>query len=123
MSIIAVEDARKRCVSQRGLLAGDAARLYSCQPVQFRIIPHSTFAPPPEALDLLWEQLGGYHEDVSFTKTGPEIVAITGEDAPVSMTTDERVEIGRRAVLDIVGDVCEGAAGLRSDWFAVRSEL
>jgi hypothetical protein len=97
--------------------------LYPCQSVQFRIIPHSALAPPSDALDLLWEQLGGHHEDVSFAKAGPEIAASTGEDAPVSMTVDERVEIGRRAVLDIVREVCEGAPGLRSDWFAVRSEL
>lgn len=105
------------------MLVTGLARLYPCPLVQFRIIPHSAFAPPSDALDLLWEQLGGHHEDVSFAKVGPEIVATTGEDAPVSMTMDERVEIGRRAVLSIVGDVCEGASGLRSDWFAVRSEL
>lgn len=91
--------------------------------MQFRITPHSALAPPPDALELLWEQLGGYHEDVSFAKVGPEIMATTGEDAPVSMTVDERVEIGRRAVLDILREVCDGAPELRSDWFAVRSEL
>lgn len=91
--------------------------------MQFRITPHSALAPPPDALELLWEQLGGYFEDVSFVKVGPEIMATTGEDAPVSMTVDERVEIGRRAVLDIVREICEGAPELRSDWFAVRSEL
>jgi hypothetical protein len=105
------------------LLASDTARLYPCALVQFRITPHSALAPPPDALELLWQQLGGDHEDVSFAKVGSEITATTGEDAPVSMTVDERVEIGRRAVLDIVREICEQAPELRSDWFAVRSEL
>jgi hypothetical protein len=89
--------------------------------VQFRITPHSAFAPPADALDLLWQRLGTNHEDVSFEKAGSEITAITDEDAPVAMTSDERAEIGRRAVLDIVREVCEVAPELRSDWFAVSS--
>jgi len=42
-----------------------------------------------------------------------------GEDLPASMERDERAEIGRRAVLDIVCDVCESAPELELDWFAV----
>jgi len=38
------------------------------------------------------------------------------------MTHDERVDIGRRAVLDIMLEACEGTPGLNSDWFAVGSE-
>jgi hypothetical protein len=38
------------------------------------------------------------------------------------MTRDERTEIGRRVVLDVVQEVCE-ASDLESDWFAVSSEL
>jgi hypothetical protein len=113
----------KRGIIRRNLLAGGTAQLYPCAFVQFRITPHSALAPPPDALELLWEHLGAYYEDVSFARVGPEIVATTGEDAPVSMTVDERVDIGRRAVLDVVREVCEGAPGLRSDWFAVSSEL
>jgi hypothetical protein len=89
--------------------------------VQFRITLHSGYAPPPDALDLLWERLGPQREEVSFAKVGPEIRATTGEDAPVSMTSDERAEIGRRAVLDIVRDVCDGTPELRSDWFAISA--
>jgi hypothetical protein len=80
-------------------------------------------APPADALDLLWQQLGSEREEVSFERLSGEISATTGEDAPVSMTRDERVHIGRRAVLDIVREVCEEAPELRSDWFAVSSEL
>jgi len=89
--------------------------------VQFRITPHSGYAPPADALDLLWERLGARRDGVSFTKVGVEIRATTGEDAPVSMTSDERAEIGRRAVLDVVRDICDGVPELRSDWFAVSA--
>ncbi|HLM85217.1 MAG TPA: hypothetical protein VK272_03410 [Solirubrobacteraceae bacterium] len=89
--------------------------------MQFRITPHSGFALPDDALDLLWARLGARREEVSFAKVGDEIRATTGEDAPVSMTRDERAEIGRRAVLHVVCDVCERAPELRSDWFAVSA--
>jgi hypothetical protein len=91
--------------------------------VRFRITPHSALAPPEDALELLWQQLGPSREEVSFVKEDAEIVATTDEDPPVSMTRDERDEIGRRAVLDVVREVCELAPDLRSDWFAVSSEL
>jgi hypothetical protein len=87
--------------------------------MQFRITPHSTYAPPPDALELLWQRLGPKYEDVSFTRVGAEIRATTDEDAPVSMTRDERAEIGRRAVLAALREVCEAAPELSLDWFAV----
>lgn len=87
--------------------------------MKFRITCHSGFEPPADALELLWQQLGADRDDVSFTKAGTEIRATVGEDAPVSMTRDERAEIGRRAVLDVVLGVCEQAPELKSDWFAV----
>ncbi len=89
--------------------------------MQFRITPHSTHTPPEGALDLLWQRLGASREEVSFVRVGTEIRATTGEDAPVSMTRDERADIGRRAVLAVVRDVCEGAPELSSDWFAVSA--
>jgi len=90
--------------------------------VKFRISRHSAFKPPDDALDLLWLRLGASRDEVSFTKVGAEITASTGEDAPVSMTSDERVDIGRRAILEILRDVCELAPELKSDWFAVSFE-
>jgi hypothetical protein len=87
--------------------------------VQFRITPHATYAPPADALDLLWQRLGASREEVSFTRVGAEIRATTDEDAPVSMTRDERADIGRRAVLAVLREVCEAAPELSSDWFAV----
>jgi hypothetical protein len=73
-------------------------------------------------MDLLWQRLGASHDEPSFAKVGPEISATWGEDAPASMERDERAEIGRRAVLDIVIGVCELAPELNSDWFAVSAQ-
>jgi hypothetical protein len=90
--------------------------------VQFRITPHSGHDAPPDAIELLWRHLDDRGEEVSFAKVGPEIEADTGEDA-VSMTRDERAGIGRRLILGVLREVCEGAPELQSDWFAVSSEL
>ncbi len=38
------------------------------------------------------------------------------------MTRDERIEIGRRAVLDALREVCDRSPELKSDWFAVSPE-
>lgn len=77
-------------------------------------------------MDLLWQRLEAHphgssfsSHEVTFAKGDAEIFATWGEDTPVSMTQDERAEIGRRAVLDIVCSVCEQVSGLNSDWFAV----
>jgi hypothetical protein len=90
--------------------------------VQFRITPHSGYTPPADAIERLWERRGPRRDDVTFAKVGNGITARTGDEAPVSMTRDERTEIGRRVVLDVVQEVCE-ASDLESDWFAVSSEL
>jgi hypothetical protein len=92
--------------------------------VEFRITPHSGFrasSQPANAIDLLWQRLGASYEDVSFARFGPEIRATWTEDVSVSMERDERVEIGRRAVLRILRDACERAPELELDWFAVGS--
>ncbi len=52
---------------------------------------------------------------------GADIRAKWGEDAPVSMERDVREQIGRRAVLDIVQEVCERSSELMPDWFAVSA--
>jgi hypothetical protein len=87
--------------------------------MKFRISLHSGFAAPSDALDLLWQRLDANRNETRFAKDGAEISATWGADAPVSMERDERKEIGRRAVLDIVCDVCDRAPELKSDWFAV----
>jgi hypothetical protein len=88
--------------------------------VTFRITIHSGSTAPADALDLLWQRLDGYRGgDARFAKVDAQIRATWGEDAPISMERDEREEIGRRAVLDIVCEVCERAPELKSDWFAV----
>jgi hypothetical protein len=89
--------------------------------VTFRITLHSGFAAPAHALEELWQRLDGNHDDARFANAGAEITVTWGEDAPISMERYEREEIGRRAVLDIVHDVCARAPELESDWFAVSA--
>ncbi len=89
--------------------------------MRFKITRHSGYRPPDDALDLLLTRLGPKREEVTFAKVGAEIWATLEADAPVAMTHDERADIGRRAVLSVVHEACEGAAGLNSDWFAVSS--
>ncbi len=63
--------------------------------------------------------MGSRREDVSFARVGGEITANVDRDVPIAMTHDERSDIGRRAVLEIVGEVCELAPELKLDWFAI----
>lgn len=90
--------------------------------MRFKITHHSGFGAPAEALELLWPRLAASGAEVSFAKVGREIRAMTDEDAPVSVTSDERLEVGRLAVLSAVRDACDGVPGLKSDWFAVSPE-
>lgn len=87
--------------------------------MRFRITLHSGFAAPADALDLLLQQLGTDRDDVLFAKVGTEIRVIWKEEVPISMECDEREEIGRLVVLNVVCDVCERTPQLKSDWFAV----
>jgi hypothetical protein len=89
--------------------------------VNFRITRHSGWSAPENALDLLWERLGPTREEASFVRAGSEIRATWGIDIPVAMERDEREEIGRNAILEIVRGVCERTPELRSDWFAVSA--
>jgi hypothetical protein len=87
--------------------------------VRFRIGLHTGHKAPPDAVARLAERLGGRREEARFSLRGGELEAIWGEDAPSSMSRDERAEIGRSALLEIVGEACERAPGLRLDWFAI----
>jgi hypothetical protein len=90
--------------------------------MRFRISHHSGHVVPDDALELLSQHLGPSREQVSFSKVGPFIMATVRDDSPVSMTHDERVDAGRRQVLEVVSDVCEVSPELKFDWFAVSSE-
>ena len=91
----------------------------------FKITHHSGFAAPADALDLLWLRLDCNRDDVRnrdvvrFAKVDAELRATWKADAPLSMERPEREEFGRRAVLSILYEVCEGAPELKSDWYAV----
>jgi hypothetical protein len=75
--------------------------------------------PPEHVLDLLSEKIPPRREDVMFTKVGGEIRARLDRDEAVWMTSDERTEIGREAVLEVLGNLCERWPELKLDWYAV----
>jgi len=54
-----------------------------------------------------------------FSTVAGEIVARLDRDDAISMTRDERIEIGRQMVLGVVGEICERSPDLKLDWFAV----
>ncbi len=87
--------------------------------MDFTIAPHSGFKPPADAIEQLWAVLGSARDEARFARRGADITATWGEDAPISMERDERADIGRRAILSIVRDVCETTPGISSDWYAV----
>lgn len=93
---------------------------YCCR-VEFKITNHSGSSAPEDALDLLYEQLEGMRGSIRFVKRGAEIRTMLRGDTPVSMESDEREEIGRREVLDIVREICDKAPQLKLDWFAVSA--
>ncbi len=88
--------------------------------MRFAVTHHSGSGAPEDALELLWAWLDGRRfEDVSFSRSGTEITARTGEDGPISRERDERGETGRLTVLECVTSVCERVPELKSDWYAI----
>jgi hypothetical protein len=89
--------------------------------VRFKIGVHSGFGAPADAIQRLAAKLGPAHGDARFTLSGGEIRVRFSDDAPVSMESDEREEIGRAALLKILDEVCERSSDLRFDWYAVSA--
>ncbi len=77
------------------------------------------FAAPDDALQLLLARLGPRRDGVSFRMVGDQLRAAYGGDPPVSMTRDERVEVARRAVLDVLVGICATDPELNVEWYAV----
>jgi len=91
--------------------------------VQFRITPHHGFTSstrPANSVDLLGQRLGESHGGASFARVSPDEITATWGEGPASTQRGyERAESGRRAVLEILRDVCDGAPELELDWYAV----
>lgn len=83
----------------------------------FKIAHHSGTRPPADALDRLLAKLGPERENVRFTKAGSELRADWRGGA--SAMSHEQSEMGRRAVFEMVRDICERSPGLDVEWFAV----
>jgi hypothetical protein len=89
--------------------------------MDFRITCHSRSGAPDDALDRLWAHLGARRDDASFTRSRRDIRASWGADSPVAMERDEREEIGRAAIFEIIRSVCAQTPDLESDWYAVSA--
>jgi hypothetical protein len=87
--------------------------------VTFRIGRHSGFAVPADALELLLRRLGSQLDHVSFAMVGAEIRARTAQPLGDAMSREARIDLERRAIVDLICDVCDDAPELKSDWFAV----
>jgi hypothetical protein len=87
--------------------------------MRFRVTRHTAVKPPGHVLDLLVEQLPPRREDVLFTRGASRIGARVDRDESVWMTSDERLELGRLAVLEALGEVCERTPDLKLSWYAV----
>jgi hypothetical protein len=90
--------------------------------VRFTIAIHSGHGAPPDAIARLASALGPERDEAYFTTGEREIYATWGDDVPVSMERDEREEVGREAVLEILERVCETSPELHYDWFAVSAQ-
>jgi hypothetical protein len=88
--------------------------------VRFTIGVHTGHGAPGDAIERLARQLGPERDEARFTLSGGEIDASWGEDVPVSMASDERKEIGRLQLLELVEEACEDA-GLSFDWYAISA--
>ena len=91
--------------------------------MKFKITIHARSGAPDDALELLFARLGSSREEVRFSKPGAAIIATWGSDAPAAMERDERSEVGRRLIWDIVQEVCDGAPDVRAAWFAVSPQF
>ena len=88
--------------------------------MRFAITEHSRSGAPADALELLWKRLDGRRfEDVSFKRSGSDVIARIDNDAPIGREGDERHEADRLAVLACLHEVCERAPELNGAWFAV----
>jgi hypothetical protein len=96
--------------------------------VNFKITEHAghhkafrlkAYSIPDDALEQLFARLGARRSGVTFKMVGTQIRASYGGDPPVYMTRDERVEIARRAVLDVVIEACSDNPPLDAEWYAV----
>ena len=90
--------------------------------MRFNITRHAAVSPPVDALDQLWPKLGTQRDQVSFARVGTKIRATWGVEASTAMTQDERSEIGRRVILEIVLETCDRSPELKSKWYAVSPD-
>ncbi|HWG09186.1 MAG TPA: hypothetical protein VN672_09285 [Solirubrobacteraceae bacterium] len=87
--------------------------------MRFRITRHAGHAAPADAMELLLRRLGPRRDEVSFALVGAELRATTDDGEGYSWSREERVDVARRAIFDMLVEVCADAPELEAEWFAV----
>jgi hypothetical protein len=87
--------------------------------VRFRITRHSGYAAPDDAMERLLRRLGHRRNDVTFAIADGQIVASSEQEEGDREDRESRIEVGRRAVFDILDEACRSSPELESDWYAV----
>lgn len=88
--------------------------------MRFKITRHRGHRGAPEdALDSLWDQISRRHEDVSFARRSSAIVATWQGELAAGSERNERAELGRLRVLEVLTDVCGQSPQLELGWYAV----
>jgi hypothetical protein len=90
--------------------------------VRFAISVHSGSGAPGDAIERLAAGLGRVREGTRFATRGTQIIATPDEDAGGLREGSEREEMGRLALLEQIGEVCERTPDLKLDWYAVRPQ-
>jgi hypothetical protein len=88
--------------------------------MEFRITTHTGYGAPVDAIEALWSILQATSiEDAAFERGHHEILATSGYDEGSRATREELLEPRRRELFEALCEVCDGASGLESDWFAI----
>jgi hypothetical protein len=90
--------------------------------MEFRITTHTGYGAPADAIESPWACLRATSvEDATFARGHEEIRATWGYDEASRAIMEELVEPNRRALLEVVCELCDRTTGLESDWYAIGS--
>jgi hypothetical protein len=88
--------------------------------MEFTITTHTGYGAPADAIESLWGCLRATSvEEAAFAMGHDEIKATWGYDEASRAVLEERAEANRRALLEVVCELCDRTPGLESDWYAI----
>ncbi len=88
--------------------------------MEFTITTHTGYDAPAGAIESLWDGLRATSvEDAAFAMGHGEIRATWGYDEASRAVLEELAEPNRRALLEVICELCDRTPGLESDWYAI----